>query len=235
MIIRKLAMASMVAMGLGTAAVANAQAPSWGGFYLDGAIGARNTNSKVTTTANVLPVGSSSDTLDGVGQTNFLAEFSGGWRWAGPVIVGMGGFIDWAGNDAGQGNSSVTIGANTVSDSFTIKQKSRYGLSVDVAPNWRTHPYAKLTYAWSKIDGSLSATGCSGATTSATYSGWGIGAGVRHLQTNNLYFFGEFLWQDYGSKSQSSNIFCGAAGTVASTSTVSPQNLVGVIGVGWKF
>lgn len=239
MIIRKLAVASMVAMGLGAASAANAQ--SWSGFYLDAAIGARSSTSEITTSESFAgpPAASSSSTTDGIGQTNFLAEFSGGWRWASAppgsgVLVGLGAFLDWAGNDAGSGSSSSTIGAITTSESFTIKQKSRYGLSVDIAPNWRTHPYAKLTYAWSKFEGSVSVPGCSGGNTSNTHSGWGIGAGVRHLQTNNLYFFGEFMWQDYDSKSQSSNVTCGVA-TIPTTSTLSPQNLVGVIGLGWKF
>ena len=238
MMIRKFAFAGLVALGLGAASTASAQ--SWGGFYVDGAIGARNTNSEVKTSLSIAGVGTDSSNTDSIGQTNFLAEFSGGWRWASAplgtgVLVGVGGFLDWAGNDAGKGDSSTTaVGVGTISEGFNIKQKNRYGLSVDIAPNWRTHPYAKLTYAWSKIDANVSVTGCSGATTSNTHSGWGIGAGVRHLQTNNLYFFGEFMWQDYDSKSQSSNVTCGLT-VIPTTSSISPQNLVGVIGVGWKF
>jgi len=108
MFIRKLAIASMVAAGLGAASVANAQ--SWTGFYVDGAIGARNTDSKVTASGNLAGTGFSS-TTDSIGQTNFLAEFSGGWRWSSApmgsgVVLGLGAFIDWAGNDAGTGSST---------------------------------------------------------------------------------------------------------------------------------
>lgn len=234
MIIRKLAIASAVAIGLGVSTTASAQ--SWHGFYVDGAIGARSTNTEVKGTLSSIPAGAFSDQLSvDLGKTNFLGEFSGGWRWApGPVVVGVGAFVDLAGTNGGEQTSTDVLFGG--SESTKVKQKSRYGLSVDIGPNWRTHPYAKLTYSWAKFETEFSSTGCTTYKKSNTHDGFGLGAGVRHLQTNNLYFFAEVMWQDYGSEGINGTITCGgvAAATVNS-SKVSPTNVVGVIGAGWKF
>jgi opacity protein-like surface antigen len=164
------------------------------------------------------------------GQTNFMAEFTGGWRWGpanSPVVVGVGAFIDFAGTNAGES-------AGTNFGSLKIKQENRYGLSVDVGPNWRTMPYVKLTYAWSRFEGELGVTGCSSSAGSQTASGWGFGAGVRHLQTSNLYFFAELLYQDYGNERFNQTLSCGV-GQVPANVDFSANNFIGVVGAGWKF
>jgi opacity protein-like surface antigen len=223
--LRTLALLTALGAGMGAATAASAQV--WHGFYVDGAIGARATSTDTTTTVTGITGSTSQD----FGKTNFLFEATGGWRWGpqgAPVVVGVGAFIDAASTDAGQ-FSSANFG------SLKIKQKNRYGLSVDVGPNWRTMPYAKLTYAWSKFDGELGLTGCNSASGSQTVSGWGFGAGVRHQQTNNLYFFAEVLYQDYGNERFNQTLTCGGGAQVPTNVDFNANNLIGVIGVGWKF
>jgi hypothetical protein len=224
--VRSLAFAVALGAGMTVATGANAQQPTWHGFYVDGAIGARATNTETNTSITGV-VGSLSNDF---GKTNFLFEATAGWRWApqgSPVAVGVGAFIDAAGTDAGE-TSSTGFG------SFKVKQKNRYGLSVDAGPNWRTMPYGKITYAWSRFEGELALTGCNSASGAQTASGWGFGGGVRHLQTNNLYFFAELLYQDYGSERFNHNVSCGGVPIPANTN-FSANNWIAVIGGGWKF
>ena len=128
-----------------------------------------------------------------------------------------------------------------------MKQKNRYGLSLDIGPDWRTLPYLKVSYAWSEFETSVNGSACeagispTGYSFSDTFSGFGIGGGVRHLQTENLYFFAEAMWQDYGSKTREVTPLC-SVGYMRSSGDydreqqkASPTNLSGVIGVGWKF
>lgn len=218
-----------LAMVLGAGVATGASAQTWHGFYVDGAIGARSTNTDTSITVTGVP---GSDNMD-FGKTNFMAEFTGGWRWGpqnGPVVVGIGGFIDAAGTNAGESTST----GPGFSDSFKLKQKNRYGLSVDVGPNWRTMPYAKLTYAWSRFEGEFSSTGCNSVSGSQTQSGWGFGAGVRHLQTMNMYFFAEILYQDYGSGRFNQTLNCGGV-LIPTNVDLNANNWIGVIGAGWKF
>jgi opacity protein-like surface antigen len=224
--LRTLALLAALGAGMGVTTVASAQAPTWHGFYVDGAIGGRATNTETNLSITGVPGSQSND----FGKTNFLFEATAGWRWApqnSPVVVGVGAFIDFAGTNAGE-TSSTNFG------SLKIKQENRYGLSVDAGPNWRTMPYGKVTYAWSRFEGELAVTGCNSATNSQTASGWGLGGGVRHLQTNNLYFFAEVLYQDYGSERFDQTVTCGATPVPANTN-FSASNWIAVIGGGWKF
>ena len=167
-------------------------------------------------------------------RANFLAEFTGGWRWApagAQVVVGVAGFIDAAGTNAGESSFSDP----TSSGSFKLKQTNRYGISVDVGPNWRTMPYGKITYAWSRFEGELNASGCNSVSGAQTTSGWGFGAGVRHLQTANLYFFAEVLYQDYGNERFNQTLTCGGVVQAPANLDFSASNLIGLIGAGWKF
>lgn len=248
-----------------TAVGAAPPTPNWGGFYVDAAIGARSSTVQGTDTANSTVTGPgfrdvilTSDDMD-FGRTNFLGQFSGGWRWANDtVVVGMGLFVDLASDDAGQANSAyseVFVAGATTSyfssyGNVSMKQKNRFGLSLDVGPNWRTYPYLKISYAWSDFEVSSAINGCgsgnagpSSASLSNTYSGFGVGGGVRHLYSENLYFFAEAMWQDYSSKTNSVVPLCsqGNVNSPGFTSSsqeefkLSPSNLTGVVGVGWKF
>lgn len=224
--LRTLTLLTALGAGIGVTTVASAQVPTWHGFYFDGAIGARATNTETNTSVTGV-IGSLSNDF---GKTNFLFEATAGWRWApqtSPVAVGVGAFVDAAGTEAGE-TSSTNFG------SLKIKQKNRYGLSVDAGPNWRTMPYGKITYAWSRFEGQLALTGCNNVSGSQTASGWGFGGGVRHLQTNNLYFFAEILYQDYGNERFDHTLTCGLTPVPANTN-FSASNWNAVIGGGWKF
>ncbi|NJL69292.1 MAG: hypothetical protein HC894_26565, partial [Microcoleus sp. SM1_3_4] len=111
------------------------------------------------------------DTADDGGRTNFLGQIAGGWRWDnGQIVAGIGLFVDLAGDDAGRtkdsGSSSTTSwpsgveGSTVYSDSAELKQTSRYGISLDIAPSWRTQPYLKVVYAWSDIELKMRTSEC---------------------------------------------------------------------------
>jgi hypothetical protein len=263
--------------GIGMSAAA--ADPTWGGFYVDGAIGARSTTTDIKTSAtystysenrfNRIPFTElktdTYDTADDGGRTNFLGQIAGGWRWDnGQIVAGIGLFVDLAGDDAGRtkdsGSSSITSwpsgveGGAVYSDSAELKQTSRYGISLDIAPSWRTQPYLKVVYAWSDIELKMRTSECGtsrgyGPTALSydeTYSGLGIGGGVRHRVDDHLYFFAEAMWQDLGSKSFNSVALCGDYGSLynaeygeyatgTQTVKVEPTNLTGVVGIGWKF
>lgn len=200
-----------------------------------------------------------------IGNTNFLGQLSAGWRWDnGQIVAGIGLFVDLADDDAGNAAetnaSSFSISgpdfswSDSYSDSYKeeLKQTSRYGISVDIAPSWRTQPYLKLAYAWSDIELKASTSDCgflpgSGPTALSfdeTFSGFGIGGGVRHLYNDNLYFFAEVMWQELGSESWNGVPLCSGLGrpllpgeSLSETLAieVEPTNLTGVLGVGWKF
>jgi opacity protein-like surface antigen len=228
--LRTLAVIAALGAGMTVTTAASAQVPTWHGFYLDGALGGRSTDT--STNLTVSGVAGSQD--QDFGKTNFLAEFTGGWRWApagAPVVVGVAGFIDAAGTNAGESSFSDP----TSSGSFKLKQTNRYGISVDVGPNWRTMPYGKITYAWSRFEGELNASGCNSVSGAQTTSGWGFGAGVRHLQTANLYFFAEVLYQDYGNERFNQTLTCGGVVQAPANLDFSASNLIGLIGAGWKF
>ncbi|WP_295446335.1 outer membrane beta-barrel protein [uncultured Thiodictyon sp.] len=249
------------------APVAAEPAPNWGGFYVDGALGFRNTQYKVTNFTQY----SESYTLGGtystansgssdLGSSNFLGQISAGWRWApGPVVVGIGLFADLASaNKASTTFNSSWSNSPTGTSGFTystiqVKEKNRYGLSLDVGPNWRTSPYAKFAANWADYSVSTAADSCGMAgTTAATgnsftnhQNGFGVGAGIRHLQTDNLYFFAEIMWTGMGSKTKTVSGGCVpnanavALGVVNQNRSqqvkISPTDYTGVIGVGWKF
>ena len=102
-------------------------AQTWGGFYIDGALGARSTSTELRDSTTISDGYSSpywnyswsdteytNSTLD-LGDTNFLAQLSAGWRWDnGSVVLGLGAFFDLAGEDAGkqQDTSVYTITTN---------------------------------------------------------------------------------------------------------------------------
>jgi hypothetical protein len=264
-----LAMAGLTAgLGIGTAAAE----PTWGGFYVDGAIGARSTTTDMKSTQNIsysyqngfggqVSGNETFLTSTDAGSTDFLGQISAGWRWdSGQIVAGVGVFADLAGDDAGKTTEqyrdtwSYSSGAFASTEEFAyfsqteLKQTSRYGISLDIGPAWRTHPYLKLAYAWSdfEVKGSNNCGGTGGGPTALsfdeTYSGLGIGGGVRHLHNENLYFFAEAMWQDLGSKSFTGTPMCSNPppdypGSASATGKYEfePTNLTGVIGVGWKF
>jgi hypothetical protein len=263
---RSTVMKLVLVIGMLLSAAAGAQ--GWNGFYVDGAIGARSSSTTTTMTSTVsqsfplywggTALTSWTDTSEeDLSHTNFLGEFSAGYRFsiAEKVIVGVGAFVDAAASGAGESSSTSRysssypgyISSSGSSDRTTLEQTSRYGLSLDVAPNWRTHPYAKVTYAWSSYKLSSSGLDCPtggspGAwSSSATVSGLGFGGGLRHLQTDNLYFFAEVMWQGYGAKNNNLTSLCPSTTspyqTVISNTSVNidPSNVVGVVGMGWKF
>lgn len=235
---------------------------NWRGFYLDGAIGGRNvTSDAVNTWSSTLtykPIGWSQTTSGeeqvDLAETSFLGQISGGWRFtSGPVLVGLGLFFDLAASAGGNYQVAEKFSSNFEGPPFfdvrrtSIEQHHRYGISLDIAPNWRTHPYLKLTYAWSEFEFGISSdcpygSSPAGESASETLSGLGVGGGVRHLQDENLYFFAEFMWQDYGSMNRPFPYLCGQrtmppyySFTTSAGASFEPTNLVGVVGVGWKF
>ncbi len=102
----------VVTSGLVVANVVSAQ--TWGGFYVDGALGARRTTTDIARSLsasgtflnppNVFSFSTINTRTYGQRKTNFLGQLSGGWRWDnGKIVVDIGAFFDLASDDAGEG------------------------------------------------------------------------------------------------------------------------------------
>jgi opacity protein-like surface antigen len=220
MIIRKFAVASVIAMGLGAASTANAQ---WDGFYVDGSLGAVAGTASVSTA-----IAGETASLD-AGKTAFAFQLGAGWRKDfGNWVLGLGAFWDPFSATISELNFTDTTGTGTAK----IQQKWRWGLGIDAGwnPTNNTVIYGKVTYNWASVETEANANflGTAGSGShSNTHQGWGLGAGVRYLATTNAYVFAEWQWVDYNTKT-----WTPATGTSVD---VTPGANLGLIGVGVKF
>jgi opacity protein-like surface antigen len=221
MIIRKLAVAGVIATGLGGASTANAQ---WDGFYVDGGLGAGALSASVSTN-----IAGETASLD-AGKTSFAFQLGAGWRKDfGNWVLGLGAFWDPFSSTISELSATDSTGTGTAK----IQQKWRWGLGVDAGwnPTNNTVIYGKVTYSWANVETKADANFFNGTAASGshsnTHTGWGLGAGARYLVTNNAYVFAEWQWYDLNKKTWT---------PVTGTSVdVQPSGNLGLIGVGWKF
>ena len=203
--------ASLLAAGLGVSAVANAQ---WNGFYADVGVGLNAATAKFDSA----PVN-----LDGVGRSSFWTSLGAGWRMdGGGWVAGVGAYYDFP-------KVTITDG-NVQSLSTKVEQKFRYGIRGDIG--WNPAPptviYGILTWNWAKVDASFSQPAVGSSSFSNTHTGFGYGAGIRHMLPGNWYVYAEWQQIDYNGK----------GGNFSGTTTninVKPENTIGLIGLGFKF
>lgn len=215
----RLSLVGLLAAGCAVSSVAYSQ--SFSGFYVDAGIG----YGAMTSTVEVAEPSIGSTSLD-IGKSNFLGSLAGGWTWnpGGGFVLGIGAFANLGGSDAAELTSTDSTGTYTIG----LKQKESYGITIE--PGFEVHPgtvvYAKLTAAQAKLEATVSETGFGSASQSETFTGYGFGAGVKHLINKNLFVFAEWQQIQYQSKSWTD---------VGATLTVKPTSTLGLIGVGWQF
>jgi len=212
--------ASILGVGLSVSAAANAQ---WNGFYVDGGIGAAAATAEVTNNFNT--AGASLQTETDNGKNNFTLSLGGGWRMdGGQWVLGLGAFYDPVRLDITEDKVAVP-GASI---NTKIEQKSRYGLRADLG--WKLAPptvgYVLISWNWAEVEVRQDAGGLN-QTQKETHSGFGYGAGIRHLLPGNWYLYAEFQQVDYNSKNY--------LGTNVSQAEVKPHDTIGLIGAGFKF
>jgi opacity protein-like surface antigen len=204
--LRALRLAGLVVAGFGLSSVAHSQ--SFNGGYIDVGVGFRGT------TANVTVPGASVD----MGKSGALGSVAAGWSWnpGGGFVLGVGAFA----NDGSSSAAQLSAGGATLG----LKQKEGYGVSIEpgVEMGQSNVAYLKLSANWAKFEGAASLSGLGSISTSDTYTGFGYGAGVKHLMNNNMFVFAEWQQVDFQSKD-------------VSGVTIKPKNTLGLIGVGWQF
>jgi opacity protein-like surface antigen len=120
------------------------------------------------------------------------------------------------------------------SQSSTFEESDHY--SIYVAPGYRVTPktlvYGKIAYhgmkgeeSWSDSDGN------SGTYFSEDFSGWGFGAGVSTMLTNNFFLYVEAQHVMYDEET----IYSNGDPVYTYTESVEPSSTIGSIGIGWNF
>jgi opacity protein-like surface antigen len=120
------------------------------------------------------------------------------------------------------------------SSSSTFEESNHY--SIYVAPGYRVTPktlvYGKIAYhgmkgkeSWSNSDGD------SNTWFSKNFSGWGFGAGVSTMLTDNIFLYAEAQRVMYDEKT----IYSNSGEGWTDTETVKPTSTIGSIGIGWNF
>ena len=231
------------AMLIGVGATLSSQAMSEGfaGPYVDAGIGSRSTQLESTGTfsANLGPAGTQTgfSSGNGGGQASFFGSIAAGWSWnpSGPFVLGLGAFVDIGSSTVVVSSfSDVTVstgGTFVFAGTSQAKQTNRYGISVEPGYEFtpRTVGYLKLSWNWSKYEFTDSDPTEPLASFSATFNGFGYGAGLKHMFTDNAYVFIEVQRVMYNSKSSTT-----ATATMTATDTVQPGNTLALIGVGWQ-
>ena len=237
MITRKLAGATMVVVGVTLATPAMGQ--GFSGPYVSAGIGFKSSDFKLSETDGPTATGPGTTQTDSAsakagGRSVFFGSIAAGWDWnpSGPFVLGFSLFADLGSSTVAE-TSGTTVttgpGGTTVTPSSSeIKQKDRFGIYVEPGYEFtpRTVGYAKLGWNRSKYQFSDSDPTLPLSSFSATFNGFAYGVGLKHLMTDRLFVFVEWVQVDYGSKSST-------VGTA--TTTIEPNNSLALIGAGWRF
>lgn len=123
---------------------------------------------------------------------------------------------------------------------FGIKEKNHYSLYV--APGYLVSPktmiYAKIAYHSMKSEVSDNYSGTDNgaafsksAKSSKSFKGYGLGAGVQTMMSDNLYAYAEVQRVQYGKET----ILNSVDGTRSEKLDMKPRTTIGTIGIGYRF
>jgi len=164
------------------------------------------------------------------GKSNLTGQIEGGVRFdAGNMVYGVGLYIN-----------PLKLKADEQDDGagFTSKTevKDLKGLVGELG--WKlgsaTVAYGRLSFNQANVEVNLSdpTNTPTSLSVSKTFTGFGIGAGVRHALANNMYLFAD--WHHIMGSEESVDIsaFTGNAGE---TRKIKPMLTTGLVGIGWTF
>lgn len=216
---------SAIVFGATLSVATTTHAQQFSGPYVNAGIGFKSSTMKFTL-VDTDPADSSTTSGDFLGHSEFFGSVAAGWNWnpSGPFVLGVGIFADLGSTKAGD----VDFTDSTGTTSSSIKQKNRYGIALEPGYefNPRTVGYLKLTWNRSKYDFSSNDSTSGFPSVSLDFDGYGYGAGLKYLATDNIFVFAEWMQVQYDDKSVT-------MGTI--TNTFKPRNTLGLIGVGWQF
>lgn len=113
------------------------------------------------------------------------------------------------------------------------KESNHYSLYV--APGYRVTPktlvYGKIAYHDMKLKGTASDSYGYSESTSDNFSGWGFGAGVSTMLTNNIFVYAEAQHVMYDEET----VFSETDIYGTWTEKLEPSSTIGSIGIGWNF
>jgi outer membrane immunogenic protein len=203
---------------------------NWTGFYVGGHVGGGWEHHTITNSGSLgssnFPVGySSSDDLSGVlagGQIGYDWQFHPNW------LVGVAGDLAWT-DIKGDAINVGLLNPPALSHvhheyPWLATVTGRFGY---VANNWLL--YAKGGAAWAKAKSSSFTTNAAGVTTtttesSATRTGWTVGAGTEYRFTQNWSAFLEYDYIDFGTDTISTAVTFGTTAPVLTGTTLSRDN-----------
>lgn len=212
------ARATLVAAAFGLSALmANAQS----GLFVEGGVGIGAATTKVTISEPGVRV-----TMDS-GKSRALGSLGAGWRWTSPTtVLGVGAFWNLADRNIGE----ETWTEDGFSGSTKLEQRNHWGIGVEAG--WRLAPpttlYGKLTWNRANFRATSIITGEPDEVWYRnSHSGVGLGVGLRHALSANLYVFAEWQHVDFNRKTEP--LFEGVS------IRVDPSNSIGLVGLGWTF
>jgi len=161
------------------------------------------------------------------GKRNLTGQIEGGVRFdAGNMVYGVGLYVN-----------PLTLKADDVDDGagFSIKTEIKNLMGLVGELGWKlesaTVAYGKLSFNQAKVEAKVTDPPLSG-TISKTFTGFGVGAGVRHALANNMYLFVD--WHHIMGSEASVNI-SGITGNAGETRKIKPTLTTGLVGMGWTF
>jgi outer membrane immunogenic protein len=229
-------------------APAIAPTTSWGGLYAGATLGARWTDAKWTlTNFTGAGAGDPAEGPNGVGVNSTAARIGGlvGYNWqVSPIyVLGVEADFAWADNKASlagfPGAQLSDIGNDTVSVKLGWDASIRARFGALLTPS--TLLYLTGGVAWQEIKTDTFCQNTSGlcsqggtafaGSTSATKTGWTVGAGVETLLWSKWTARAEYRYSDFGKAAA----FLPPAPNTGFDATVDVKTHTALVGIAYKF
>ena len=173
---------------------------------------------------------SSSEDLGGKQDVIGAVNLWYGFNVTPTVVLQIGGTYDLGKTEAGGYAYSDTDGDW---ESFEVKESNHYSLYL--APGYRVTPktlvYGKIAYHSMKLKESYSDSSGGSDSSSESFRGLGLGAGVSTMLTNNIFLYAEAQHVMYKEKT----VFSATFGSGTYSEKVKPTSTIGSIGIGYNF
>lgn len=168
------------------------------------------------------------DFKDTTGKSNLTGQIEGGVRFdAGNMVFGVGLYLN-----------PLTLKADEVSDppfSQKTEVKNLKGLFGEVGFKLAsaTVAYGRLSFSQATVEAKLTdpTNVPSSLSVSKTFTGVGVGAGIRHALANKMYLFADWHHTMGSEVSLDTSAITGAGDTLK----IKPTLTTGLVGAGWTF
>ncbi len=149
------------------------------------------------------------------------------------VVLQVGATVDLFETTIYKGSFSTFDTTGVSSGSTSFKEKDHY--SVYLAPGYLITPktmlYAKLAYHGMKVDYSAKYSNTDNEKSSESFNGYGLGAGIQAMLTDNLYGYVEVQRVQY----EEGFLTGWVDGTQRYSADAKFRSTIGAIGIGYRF